>query len=349
MPDESADHTAAHDPDPAALNETVDEPVPDAAHARGRRDRSRSPPVSRNRLAGSCDAGSGPQCPAQVQTTDPPHSVAQLPGISPKFLSVTPAMTTTNQAFIKVYRQDAANWPQPGNRGRRAAVGACSAHRWRSWPLPQITARVQRIGAPTVTANLPRRSTCFLRRCSRRWRRLSCLRPAGGKGGPAAAHSNCFAKTMRAGKPNGRSRRTWRGSNRSSPPRHKRKPSLSAPARRSHHSAGRPSAVLSTRSCGGVGRRRRPVARRDRVGALHVWSDEPISEWWRHDGGILSRRKIGRPRSRAVLVEGSFYTPRLANGSMWCQRPVGKKCSRTLRRLPTLWSIPSTSDSMFCC
>jgi hypothetical protein len=30
------------------------------------------------------------------------------PALSPKFLSVTPAMTTTNQAFIKVYRQDAA-------------------------------------------------------------------------------------------------------------------------------------------------------------------------------------------------------------------------------------------------
>ena len=57
------------------------------------------------------------------------QAVAIFPASSLKFLSATPAMTTTNQAFIKLYRHDAAaSRPEPGaaddDRLSAVALGA---------------------------------------------------------------------------------------------------------------------------------------------------------------------------------------------------------------------------------
>jgi hypothetical protein len=80
MSDQSADHTADHDPDPAALNETVDEPVPNAAHARDGATEAARHPYPETAWPAAVMPEAGQSALPQVQTTDPPHAVAQLPG-----------------------------------------------------------------------------------------------------------------------------------------------------------------------------------------------------------------------------------------------------------------------------
>ena len=192
------------------------------------------------------DAGHGAL--PQVQTTDPPQAVATIfPVTSLKFLSTTPAMTTTNQAFIKVYRHDAAQTgPSQAiaadDRHSAAVLGESVEIVVAAGSYASRSAGRHSEGDSALATSIdvlpppmqPSVASTFLIEggLGTGWRRDP---PAGTRWG----------ETTRERKPKSRCRRSWRGSSRRSPPSHKQKPLLSAPAPRLHHFAGRPFAVLS--------------------------------------------------------------------------------------------------------
>ena len=218
-------------------------------------------------------------------------------------------MTTTNQAFIKVYRHDAA---QTGPSQAIAAEDRLSA--------AVLCASVEIVAAagsyaarsPAAlegTVPWPRRSTNFLRDATVCWRRR--LLKAGWGRVAAKPRPQSTGEPTRGRNQKSPGRHSCRGSSRHSPSSHKRKPFLSVPAHGCIISLAGRLPCFSQESAAELN----GVANQllDEVGwALRVWSDESVSARRASRHPHSASRKIGRPRPMRGVSRGSFYMPRLA-------------------------------------
>jgi hypothetical protein len=81
MPDKSGDEIAAHDPDAAELKNEIDEPAPEAVHARDDAAEAARHPYPETAWPAAVMPEAGQSALPHVQTNDPPQAVAHLPGI----------------------------------------------------------------------------------------------------------------------------------------------------------------------------------------------------------------------------------------------------------------------------
>jgi hypothetical protein len=81
MPDKSGDEIAAHDSDAAELKNEIDESAPEAVHARDGATEAARHPYPETAWPAAVMPEGGQSALPQVQMTDPPQAVAQLPGI----------------------------------------------------------------------------------------------------------------------------------------------------------------------------------------------------------------------------------------------------------------------------